>query len=71
MELKSSFDFIAEALAAARGDFYTLPGKDHDLAVTVATNLVKKGYCVEAVYVDGADVLRAQPDAWDIDGERI
>jgi hypothetical protein len=36
-ELKDSFDFIAEALSAAHGNFYTLPGKDHDLAVTVAT----------------------------------
>lgn len=70
-ELKSSFDFIAEALTAARGDFYSLPGKNHDLAVTVATKKIKEGYRVEAVYVDGADVLRAQDDDWDVtDGER-
>jgi hypothetical protein len=71
-ELKDSFDFIAEALSAAHGNFYTLPGKGHDLAVTVATKKVKDGYRVEAVYIDGTDVLRALDDDWDVaDGERL
>lgn len=64
-DLKSSFDFISEALVAARGDFYALPGKGHDLAVTVATRKDKDGYFVESVYVDGVDVLRREAD----DGE--
>jgi hypothetical protein len=71
-ELKDSFDFIAEALSAAHGNFYTLPGKGHDLAVTVATKKAKEGYRVEAVYIDGTDVLRALDDDWDVaDGERL
>jgi hypothetical protein len=71
-ELKDSFDFIAEALTAAHGDFYTLPGKGHDLAVTVATKKTTDGYHVEAVYIGGADVLRAQDDDWDVaEGERF
>jgi hypothetical protein len=37
-DLKGSFDFIAEALIAAGGNFFAVPGKGHDLAVTVSTN---------------------------------
>jgi hypothetical protein len=71
-EVRDSFDFISEALTAARGDFYALPGKNHELAVTVATKKVKDGYRVEGVFVDGADVLRAQDDEWDVaDDERL
>jgi hypothetical protein len=71
-ELKESFEFIAEALTAARGDFYTLPGKDHVLAVTVATKKVEDSYRVEAVYIGGTDVLRVQDDDWDVtEGERL
>lgn len=65
--LKSSFDFIADALTAARGDFYALPGKGHDLAVTVATKAKKAGVVVEAIYVGGQNVLRLEDDAWGSD----
>jgi hypothetical protein len=64
-DLQNSFDFIAEALTAAGGDFYALPGKGHDLAVTVSTRSRKDGVVVEAIYVDGANVLRTQQDASD------
>jgi hypothetical protein len=40
-EVKDSFDFISEALTAARGDFYALPGKNRELAVTVATKKIE------------------------------
>jgi hypothetical protein len=58
--LKSSFNFIADALTAARGDFYALPGKRHDLAVTVATKAEKAGSVVEAIYVGRQNVLRLE-----------
>lgn len=71
-ELKDSFDFIAEALTAARGDFYTLPGKNRDLAVSVACKFVDGEYRVDAIYVDGSDVLRLEDEEWDVaDGGRL
>jgi len=65
-ETKESFRFISDALQAARGDFYALPGKNREVAVTVATKKMKDGYRVEAVFVDGADVLRAKDEEWDV-----
>ena len=64
-DLKESFDFIAEALTAAGGDFYAVPGKGHDLAVTVSTKSKKDGVFVDAIYVGGVNVLRAEEDTWD------
>lgn len=69
--LKGSFEFIAEALTAARADFYVLPGKGHDLAVTVAAKKKKDGFFVEAIYVGGANVLRTEEDAFDSDDGKI
>ncbi|MER9696995.1 caspase family protein [Mesorhizobium sp. M0146] len=71
-DLKASFEFIAEALTAARADFYTLPGKGHDVAVSVSTKKKKEGFVVDAIYVGGVDVLRSEEDAWDTeDGKRF
>ena len=55
--LQESFDFIAETLVASQGEFYVVPGRNHELAVTVATKRVENAYQVEAVYVDGMDAL--------------
>ncbi len=66
VENKESFEFISTALTAARGDFYALPGKNHEVAVTVATKKTKESYRVEAIFVDGVDVLRAHDDACDV-----
>jgi hypothetical protein len=65
--LKSSFDFIAGVLTAARGDFYAIPGKGHDVSVTVSARKKKDGLFVDAVYVGGIDVLGAEEDACDSD----
>jgi hypothetical protein len=65
-EAKESFQFIGDALQAARGDFYALPGKNREVAVTVAIKKMKDDYRVEAVFVDGADVLRPKDDEWDV-----
>lgn len=62
--LRESFDFIAETLIASRGEFYALPGRGHELAVTIATKKTKDAYRVDAVYVDGADVLRPEGEEW-------
>ena len=62
-ELKPSFDFIADALTATGGDFYAVPGKGHELAVTVSTKKKKDGLVVDAVYIGGVDVLRVD-DEW-------
>lgn len=69
---KPSFDFIADALIAANADYYVVPGKGQDLAVTVSTTKKKSGLRVDAIYVGGVDILRASNDAWDTDeGEPI
>lgn len=65
-ELKESFEFISHTLLAARGSFYVLPGRGHELAVTVAAKKVKVGYLVEQVYVGGENVLKVE-DKDDID----
>lgn len=62
-ELKPSFDFIADALTATGGDFYAVPGKGHELAVTVSTKKKKDGLVVDAIYIGGIDVLRID-DEW-------
>jgi hypothetical protein len=61
-ELKDSFDFIADALTAAGGDFYAVPGKGHELAVTVTTKNGKDGTVVIAIYIGGIDVLRIEEE---------
>jgi hypothetical protein len=71
-DLKGSFDFIAEALIAAGGDFFAVPGKGHELAVTVSTRKRKGNYLVDTIYVDGVNVLREAEDPWfDADGNPI
>ena len=67
--LRDSFDFLAETLVASRGEFYALPGRGHELAVTIATKKVKDAYRVDAVYVDGADVLRPEGEEWATDDD--
>ncbi len=62
--LKGSFDFIAEALIAARGDFFTVPGKGHELAVTVSTTTKEATLFVDAIYVGGVNVLRDAESPW-------
>lgn len=65
VELNDSFEFIAGALTAARADFYAVPGKGHDLAVTVSAKKKKDSFYVDAIYVGGENVLRSEQDAWD------
>ena len=52
--MRERFQFISDALQDARGDFYALPGKNREVAVSFATKKMKDGYRVEAVFVDGA-----------------
>lgn len=63
-EVKDSFDFIAELLQATGGDFYAVPGKNHELAVTVSTKKQKSEVVIDAIYIGGKDVLRIE-DEWD------
>lgn len=63
-ELAASFDFIAAALLAAGGDFHAIPGKGHDLAVTVSAKTRDDKLVVEAIYIGGINVLRADADGW-------
>lgn len=56
-DLQSSFSFIAEALLAARADFYKLPGMGHNLTVTVKAEKIDEDFHVEEIYVDGINVL--------------
>ena len=69
-ELKASFDFIANALTSAKAKFYSLPGKGHELAVTVAIKEKGEAYVVTGVFINSANVLRSGDDARDKeDGE--
>ncbi len=63
--LRGSFDFIAKALTEARADLYAVPGKDHQLAVSVSVTKSKDKFFVEAIYVDGANVLGVDETGWD------
>lgn len=68
--LKDSFDFIAEALNAARADFHVMPGKGHDLAVGVSAKKKGKDFKIDAIYVEAKNVLKVEEDSWDsVDGE--
>lgn len=69
--LQDSFDFIAETLLASGGDFYTLPGRGHELAVTIATKRFKDAYRVQAVYVDSVDVLRPESHEFEPDEDGV
>jgi hypothetical protein len=66
-ELKDSFDFIADALVAARGQFHALPGKAHEVAATVSTRTEGDDVIVQAVYLGGVDVLRPEHGDFDDD----
>lgn len=79
--LKSSFDFIAKVLTLAGADLYVLPGKEHELAVDVSVSKNNEEFYVEAVYVEGLNVLGIDGGGWDfgngevmynqIDAERL
>jgi hypothetical protein len=71
VDLKSSFEFIAESLVAARANFYVVPGKGHELAVTVSAKKKKDSYFVDAIYVVGANVLRNSEDELDSEDGKI
>ena len=71
-ELKPSFDFIAEALVAAQGNFFAIPGKGHELAVTVSIKKKKGEFRIDAIYVGGMDVLRDEDEpSFDAEGKRV
>lgn len=61
-EFKDSFNFLSEALVAAGGDFHSVPGRNHNLAVSVGAKSVGAQYRVESVYIGGADVLHSVDD---------
>ncbi|WP_111560138.1 caspase family protein [Paracoccus sediminilitoris] len=67
--LKTSFDFIADTLVAVGANFIELPGRGHELNVTVSTKKGKKGYIVESVFIGGQDVFQPPESDWDdLDG---
>jgi hypothetical protein len=66
-DFKSSFEFLAEVLTATNANFYAVPGKGHELAVSVSTKKKEDVFVVDAIYVGGANVLRPGEDSWDTD----
>lgn len=62
--LKDSFDFISETLTAAGADYYVLPGRDHELAVSVSVKKITDGFRVDAIYVDSKNVLQQGVGGW-------
>lgn len=63
-ELKDSFAFIAKALASARAEFQVLPGKGHELPVTVNIKKVGSEHRVDGIYAGGKDLLRLGDTDW-------
>lgn len=70
-ELADSFAFIAEALTAAQADFYFVPGKGHQVVVTVSTKEIEGEPTVDAVYLGGVDILRPDSDAFDTEDGKV
>lgn len=56
-QFKDSFQFIAETLIGAHGDFYRVPGKGHMLSASVVTKAEKRGRLVTGVFVDTVNVF--------------
>ncbi|VXC60452.1 Peptidase C14 caspase catalytic subunit p20 [Oceanicaulis sp. 350] len=69
--LKSSFEFISECLVAAQANFYALPGKNHDLAISVSSKKIDDRYHIEAVYLGGSNILRVEGESLDDDNEVV
>lgn len=69
-QFKESFDFIAETLIGAHGDFYVVPGKGQTLSVSVVTEKEKRGRRITGVFIDTVNVftLRDPEYAEDDDG---
>jgi hypothetical protein len=67
--LRESFDFISETLVASRGDFYSVPGKTGELAVTVKTAKVKDAYEIQGIYINGNNVLHLEDDEFGADDD--
>lgn len=72
-QFKTSFDFIAETLIGAQGDFYVVPGKGHTLSVSVVTEKEKRGRRISGVFIDTVNVftLRDAEYAEDEDGPTL
>lgn len=72
-QFKTSFDFIAETLIGAHGDFYVVPGKGHTLSVSVVTEKEKRGRRITGVFIDTVNVftLRDAEYAEDEDGPTL
>lgn len=70
-DLKLSFEFISETLLAVHADFYVLPGKGHELVVSVSIKKRQSGLFVDAIYVDGINVLVAGEDIGDAGNDKI
>jgi hypothetical protein len=57
-----SFDFIASALMAAGGDYYTVPAKNHPVSVSVRTTTINDMPLVDSIYLGSIDILRGEED---------
>jgi hypothetical protein len=69
--LSDSFAFIAGALVTSRGAFYSIPGKGHEVSVSIKTVRSGSEFVVKSIYVDGVDVLRLEDDEYAAsDGEQ-
>lgn len=54
---KDSFDFIAETLISAHGNFYAVPGKGRTLSVSVVTEMDPRGRRITGVFIDTVNVF--------------
>lgn len=69
-QFKDSFDFIAETLIAAHGDFYVVPGKGHTLSVSVVTEKEKRGRRITGVFIDTVNVFTLRDAEYAEDEEK-
>jgi hypothetical protein len=68
-QFKDSFDFIADALVAARGDFYAVPGKGHTISASVVTKAAKRGRLITGVFIDTVNVFTLRDPEYAEDDE--
>jgi hypothetical protein len=69
-QFKDSFDFIADTLIAAHGNFYAVPGKGHTLSVSVVTQEAKTGRRITGVFIDTVNVFTLRDTEYVEDEEK-
>jgi hypothetical protein len=63
-QFRESFEFISEALIAAHGTFYAVPGKGQAVSVSVVTEKAKHGRMIKGIYIDTVNVFTLRDEEY-------